>query len=116
LPLSEKTRIEIFLPDFRKPAYRDLLDALDREFTHAFGGATTVYGLDGSYLSRAGLAIRDRINLVYTDIPFGWDGHFDDLSNYADELREAAFRALDEEAVLVVLHPVWHSAPGSHLR
>jgi hypothetical protein len=48
LPLSEKARIEVYLPDLPKAAYEDLLDALDREFTYAFGGCTIVRGLAGS--------------------------------------------------------------------
>jgi hypothetical protein len=33
-------------------AYRNLLGAFEREFTHAFGGRTVVRGLDGSNLAR----------------------------------------------------------------
>jgi hypothetical protein len=39
LPLSEKARIEVYLPDQPTAAYRDLLDALDQEFTYTFGDA-----------------------------------------------------------------------------
>ena len=62
MPLSEKARIEMYLPDLPPVAYRDLLDALNQEFTYTFGGCTIVRGLDGSYLSRLGLRIRDHIN------------------------------------------------------
>ena len=109
MPLSRKARIEVFLLDLRRTAYRDLLDALDREFTYTFGGATTLYGLDGSYLSHAGLMIRDRINLIYTDVPITLEEHLEQLSQYTDELRDAAFRSLDEEAVLIVIFSVFHS-------
>jgi hypothetical protein len=34
----------------------------------------------------------------------------DNISRYADHLRQAAFVALDEEAVLVVVYPIYHSA------
>ena len=40
MPLSEKTRIEVYLPDLPLPAYQKLLEALRREFTHSFGGST----------------------------------------------------------------------------
>jgi hypothetical protein len=50
LPLSEKARIEVYLPDLPKPAYEDLLESLDQEFTYTFGGCTIVRRLDGSYL------------------------------------------------------------------
>lgn len=69
MPLSEKARIEVYLPDLPTAAYRDLLEALDREFTYTFGGCTIIRGLDGSYLSRLGPRIRDHINLIYTDTP-----------------------------------------------
>jgi AhpD family alkylhydroperoxidase len=62
LPLSEKARIELYLPDLPRQEYRDLLEALDREFAYTFGGASIVRGIEGSYLSQAGSQIRDRIN------------------------------------------------------
>jgi hypothetical protein len=57
LPLSEKARVEVYLPDLPKQAYQNLLEALEQEFTYTFGGATIIRGLDGSYLSQAGLPI-----------------------------------------------------------
>jgi hypothetical protein len=109
LPLSEKARIEVYLPDVPRQAYQDLLAALEQEFTYTFGGCTTDRGLEGNYLSRLGLRMRDRINLVYTDTPFSFEANFDRLSRYADELRYAAFEALEEEAVLVVVFKVYHA-------
>ena len=109
MPLSEKARIEVYLPDVPRPEYPDLLAALEQEFTHTFGGCTTVRGLEGNYLSRTGLRLRDRINLVYTDPSFAFEENFDVLSRYGDELREAAFEALEEETVLVVVFQVYHA-------
>lgn len=109
MPLSEKARIEVYLPDLDKPAYADFLESLATEFTYSFGGSTVLTGLEGSYLSRLGVAMRDPINIVYTDTPFSMTAHFQKLSEFADELRDAAFRALDEEAILVVVYPVYHS-------
>ena len=40
MPLSEKARIEVYLPDALHPAYAELLEVLDREFTCTFGGCT----------------------------------------------------------------------------
>lgn len=57
MPLSEKARIEIYVPDLSIGAYPRLLDELDREFTYTFGGCTIIRGLDGSYLSRLGVKI-----------------------------------------------------------
>jgi len=109
LPLSEKARIEVYLPDLPERAYQDLLAALEQEFTYTFGGCTTVRGLEGSYLSHAGTLMPDRINLVYTDSPVSLKSEFATLQRYGDQLRSATFRALAEEAVLVVVIPVFHS-------
>jgi hypothetical protein len=100
----------VFLPDVPRPAYQELLDALDREFTYAFGGCTMILGLAGSYLSRHGLICKDRINLHFTDTSLTLTEDFDHISRYTDHLRHAAFIALEEEAVLVVVvYPVYHS-------
>jgi len=96
LPLSEKARVEVYLPDLPKPAYQDLLVALDREFTYAFGGCTIIRGLDGSYLSLAGEQLQDRITLIYTDTPYAFKENFEIISRYADKLRDTAYRALQE--------------------
>jgi hypothetical protein len=110
LPLSEKARIEVYLPDLPKTSYQDLLTAFDQEFTYAFGGCTIIRGLEGSYLSHAGLILQDRINLIYTDTPYEFRGNFEVIAKYTDKLREAAFKALEEEAILVAVYPVYHSS------
>ncbi len=109
MPLSEKARIEVYLPDLPRSAYRDLLESLDQEFTYTFGGCTILRGLDGSFLSRQGDRIRDRINLIYTDAPFGFEKNFGALSRYSGELRKAAYSALAEEAVLVAVSKIHHA-------
>lgn len=109
MPLSEKARVEVYLPDLPKPAYQELLAALDREFTYTFGGCTIVRGLEGSYLSQAGSKLQDRITLIYTDTPYGFTENFEIISRYADKLKEAAFRALEEEAILIVVLAVYHA-------
>jgi hypothetical protein len=108
LPLSEKARVEVYIPDLPVPAYQNLMETLEEEFTYGFGGCTIQRGLSGSYLSDQGMPIQDRINLIYTDIPYSLTGHLPLLSLYADELREAAFHALNEEAVLVTVTQVYH--------
>lgn len=109
MPLYEKARIEAYLPDLPNRAYQELLEALDRELTYTFGGSTIIRGLDGSFLSRGGRIIRDRINLIYTDAPFAFGDHVNVLASYTDELREAASEALEEEAILVTVSTVHHS-------
>jgi hypothetical protein len=99
----------VYLPDLPRAAYLDLLSALTQEFTYTFGGCTIVRGLDGSYLSQAGLPIQDRINLIYTDTPYTFEANFEIISAYTDKLKVAAFAALEEEAILVVVIPVYHA-------
>ena len=55
------------------------------------------------------MRLQDRINLIYTDTPFGFEAAFEKLSRYAGELRSAALDALEEEAVLVTVLKVYHS-------
>lgn len=109
MPLSEKTRVEVYLPDLPTPPYRRLLETLRREFTHTFGGSTLVRGLSGTYLSRLGLTVEDQVNLLYTDAALEFEADAALISEYADALRRAAYRALDEEAILVTVHRVRHS-------
>jgi hypothetical protein len=109
LPLSEKTRIEVYVPDLPDPAYRALLRALDREFTYTFGGATTLRGLDGSYLSDAGETIADKVSIIFTDTPLNLDLASEALAAYGDALQRAAFGVLREEAVLVTAMRVFHA-------
>ncbi len=109
MPLSVRTRVEIYLPDHASPIYKDLLRTFSEEFTSAFGGCTVVRGLDGNYLSKFGQVIYDRINSVFTDTPVDFQENLDSFSRYADNLRQAAFHALNEETVLVAVWPVYHS-------
>jgi hypothetical protein len=109
LPLSERARIEVYLPDLPSSAYRELLERLEQEFTYTFGGCTLIRGLGGNYLSQLGLAVQDRVNLLFTDGPFSFEEGFSRLSRYADALRAAAYEALEEEAILVVALRVYHS-------
>jgi hypothetical protein len=60
-------------------------------------------------LSRFGAVVRDRVNLLFTDVGVAFDANFAKISLYADYLREAAIDALDEEVVLVVAFKVYHS-------
>ena len=109
MPLSEKARVEVYLPDLPRAAYQDLLSELAQEFTYTFGGCTIIRGLDGSYLSQAGLQIQDRINLIYTDTPYAFEEHFEIVSAYADKLKAAVNTALEEEAVLITVAKIYHA-------
>ena len=80
-----------------------------QEFTYTFGGCTIIRGLDGSYLSQAGLQIQDRINLIYTDTPYAFEENFEIVSAYADKLKGAVNTALEEEAVLITVAKIYHA-------
>lgn len=75
----------------------------------AFGGCTIVKGLEGRYLLSRGKVISDQINLVYTDTSFNLQDHLPAVSLYADRLREAAHKALEEETILVAVLQVFHA-------
>lgn len=108
MPLSERARIEVYLPDLPKPSYQELLETLDREFTHTFGGSTIIRGLDGSYLSELGTRMQDRINLIYTDVAVDFSRNFTRISSYADRVKESVIQALEEEAILIAVLKVYH--------
>lgn len=108
MPLSERARIEVYLPDLPKPSYQELLETLDREFTYTFGGSTIIRGLDGSYLSELGTKMQDRINLIYTDVAVDFDKNFIRISSYADRVKQSVVQALEEEAILIAVLKVYH--------
>ena len=109
MPLLERARVEVYVPDLPTPPYRNLLISFEEEFTYAFGGCTMVRGLDGSYLSRSGVKTSDRINLIYADLPVALSINFDKAARYADEIKEAAFDALNEESVFVTIGQLFHA-------
>lgn len=109
MPLSKKARIEIYLPDKPKAAYRRLQKAFENEFLHTFGGATVIKNIKGLYLSENEKTISDKINLVYADTPFDFERNFKIISTYTDELREAALEASEEESILIVVHQIYRS-------
>ena len=109
MPLSERTRVEVYLPDLPRAAYYNLLDELTQEFSYTFGGCTIIHGLDGSYLSEAGSPIQDRINLIYTDTPYAFKENFQTISTYADKLKAAVNTALNEETGLIAVARIYHA-------
>jgi hypothetical protein len=109
LPLLERARVEVYLPDLPSSEYQNLLRSFEEEFTFAFGGCSIVRGLQGSYLSMAGELIPDRINLLYSDAPLALSTNFDGLAAYVGELKRAAMEALSEEAVLISVEQVYHA-------
>ena len=99
----------MYLPDLPRAAYQDLLHELTQEFTYTFGGCTIIRGLDGSYLSQAGMQIQDRINLIYTDTPYAFEENFNIVSAYADKHKAAVNTALMEETVFIAVAKIYHA-------
>lgn len=108
MPLLERARVEVYVPDLPVPTYRNLLLSFEEEFTYTFGGCTIMRGLEGSYLSEAGLKVPDRINLIYAGLPLALSTHIDSTTRYAHELKAAAAAALAEETVMVTVEQLYH--------
>jgi hypothetical protein len=109
LPLSEKVRIEIFIPDLPDPAYNSILEELGNELTYAFGGCSVV-AASGKYRSSDGLIFPDKIQLLFSDTAFLWTSDRLLIELYADRLRAVVQSALsDEESILVAVYPLCHA-------
>ena len=108
MPLLERVRVEVYLPDPHRTEYDNLLRLLEREFTYAFGGCTIVRGLEGDYLSNYGERSLDLINLIYTDVPLALSVDFTSVAAYVRELKHAATEALTEEVVMVAVEQIYH--------
>ena len=63
MPLSERARIEVYVPEISSSVYVELIESLEREFSHTFGGSSTIRGIDGNYLSNIGIQVGDKIAL-----------------------------------------------------
>ena len=109
MPLSSRARIEIYLPDVPKKIYRNVRRAFEREFLETFGGCTVIKNIKGLYQSADGKTETDKIVLLYADTPFEFRRNRAALSKYTDELCEVAYRATDEESILIVVHEIFHS-------
>ena len=109
MPLLERVRVELYLPDPHSPEYEDLLRSLTEEFTYAFDRCSIVRGLEGSYLSALGIRISDRINVIYSDLPLILSTDFIIVAVYVRELKRAAMNALREESVLISVEQIYHA-------
>jgi len=109
LPLLERVRVEVYLPDLPSSEYQNLLRSVEEEFTYAFGGSSIIRGLEGSYLSGPGERIPDRINLLYSDAPLALSTNFESIAAYVGEIKSSAIEALSEETVLISVEQVYHS-------
>ena len=109
MPLLERTRVEVYVPDLPKSEYQDLLQSFQEELTYAFGGTSIVRGLEGSYLSTHGVRIPDRVSVLYSDAPLALSTDFAVVAAYVRELKNAAMDALSEETVLIAVEQVYHA-------
>ena len=109
MPLSERVRIEIFIPDLPDPAYGSILEQLGNELTYAFGGSTVIQ-TNGKYRASDGLILPDKIQIHFSDTAFSWTRDRLLMELYAERIRNVVWRALsEEESVLVVAYPVYHA-------
>jgi hypothetical protein len=107
LPLLEKVRIELFIPDLPDPIYGRLVEELGDELSYAFGGCT-VSPTYGKYRSTGGFILPDKINILFTDTPFYWDKDRLLIERYARALLQVVQQVLSkEEAILIAVYPVY---------
>jgi hypothetical protein len=109
LPLLERVRVEVYLPDSSLTEYDNFLWSLESEFTYAFGGCSIVRGLEGSYLSQLGIRVPDRVNLIYSDLPLALSLDFAIVAGYVGELKRVTTEALPEEAIMVAVEQIYHA-------
>lgn len=109
MPLFARARIEIYLPQSPSPVYERLRKAFENEFLQTFGGCTVIRDIKGLCLSAGGTTDTDKVCLVYADTPFDFKENFTALSEYTDELRDAALEASEEESILIVVNEIYHS-------
>lgn len=89
--------------------YALLESAFEQEFLHTFGGCTVIRNIKGMYLDSDGRTEVEPVSLVYSDTPFDFDEHFEEIEKYTDELRMAALDVSEEESILVVVNAIYHS-------
>ena len=107
--LSEKVRVEIFIPDLPDPSYRRLLTELETELSYTFGGCT-VLSASGSFRSESGLILPDNVSILFMDVALQLERDRLRIGQDVDRVREAIREALPrEESILVSVHPIYHA-------
>jgi hypothetical protein len=108
LPLSEKIRVELFIPDLPDPVYGRLLEELGDELCYAFGGCSVITAV-GKYRTTAGGILPDSVRILFSDTPFDWGKDRLIIEGYAEQLRHVVQQVLSsEEAILIAVFPVYH--------
>ena len=107
--LSEKVRVEIFIPDLPDPSYGSLLTELETELSYAFGGCTLL-SASGNFRSEAGPILPDKVSILFTDVTLELERDRLRVGQYIDRVRDAIQDALGrEESILIAAHPVYHA-------
>jgi hypothetical protein len=107
-----RIRLEFYLPERpERLSYRVAREWLIRELTYSQGGTSRIESLSGTYLSREGQVIADRVNLVWCDTILSWNSRREraELLAYAAQLKRfLEMHLVEEEAVLIAMVPVYH--------
>jgi hypothetical protein len=99
LLLSERVRIEVFIPDLPDPSYAKLLTQFQSEFSYTFGGCTVI-SASGTFLSGGGMILPDKISILFADVLIG---------QYTDRVKTAVRDSLkQEEAIMISVYSVYH--------
>ena len=109
---APRIRVEVYVPVRYEAAYQNTLSWLIREFTELRGGCTVIENAAGYYLSEANEIIDDRVSVVYCDFPLSWNKRAEraEALRYCAGLQDFLLDNLwEEEAVLIVAHPVSHA-------
>lgn len=107
--LLKRTRIDVYLPEKKAKVYGRLRKAIESEFLFTFGGCTVIEGVRGLYLRSGEKPEEDRVTRVYADMPFSFEDRHEDISAYAESLREAASESLPEQSILITVEEIYHS-------
>ena len=107
--LSERVRVEIFIPDLPDPSYSRLLEELETELSYTFGGCT-VLSASGHFRSDTGLIFPDKITILFTDVALDINRDRLRIGQYVDRVTEAIKEALrSEESILIAVHAIYHA-------
>jgi hypothetical protein len=109
LLLSERVRVEIFIPDLPDPSYSRLLEELEAELSYTFGGCT-VLSASGHFRSDGGSILPDNIKIAFTDVALDINHDRLRIGLYVDRVIVAIKQALpEEESIMVAAHAIYHA-------
>ena len=106
--LSERVRIEVFIPDLPDPSYAKLLTQFQTEFSYTFGGCTVI-SASGTFLSGGGIILPDKISILFADVPLELNRDRLLIGQYTDRVKNAVRDSLkQEEAIMISVYSVYH--------